>query len=233
MKEKDDILKKALEAIKQEQIHAGPSKDLADSTLKKLNQVSSQLPQEHFDKQVMLSKRFMIINNLVRIAATIILSISIGYAAGRLSTPKQPDIQQIRSELEPAIREQLLQDVTQYVQLGITSGYMQVKEELIEQSRLDLNQAALEILNTSGAMTNKLLEELINSIEDAQVQDRQWVVAAIQKIEQNRLEDKNQLGNAFVNFASRTDENMAVIAKFLSNTNPNDLVPKEIENQNN
>jgi hypothetical protein len=231
MKNKDGILNQAVKAIKQEQIPVGPPENLADETLEKLNQVSSQLPQHQFDKQVVSFQRLRLINSITRIAAVVILLISAGYAAGRLSAPKAPDMQQIRSELEPAIREKLLDEVTQYVQLGITSGYVQLREELTEQYRQDLTQAAAEILNTSGAMTNQSLDDLILAIATSQLQDRQWVAAELQQIELNRLEDKNQLGSAIVNFASWTDQNMAVISKFLSNTN--NLVPNEIENQNN
>ncbi len=238
MKEKDDILKKAIESIKQEQIPSGPSKDLTSATLQNMHEVSSTMPEEHFDKQVVASQRFMIINNLFRLAAVIILSISIGYAAGRFSAPKPPDIEQIRSKLEPAIREKLLDDVTQYVQLGLASNYVQIRQELTEQYRRDLNQAAIEILNTSSTITNQLLDELIQAIATSQLQDRQQFAAAIQKVEQNRLEDKTQLGSALFNFASatvqdlqQTQENVAVLAKILTSTN--EIVPDENENSNN
>ena len=237
MKEKDDILRKAIDTVKQEQIPAGPSKDLVDTTLQNINEVSSRIPEEDFDKQVVTSKRLMIINNLFRIAAVIVLSISIGYAAGRFSAPK-PDIEQIRSELEPAIREKLFDDVTQYVQLGLASNYVQIRQELTEQYRQDLNQASIEILNTSGTITNQLLDELIQAIATSQLQNRQQFAAAIQKVEQNRLEDKTQLGSALFNFASatvqdlqQTQENVAVLAKILTSTN--EIVPDENENSNN
>ena len=237
MKEKDEILKKAIESMKLEQIPEGPSKDLVDSTVQNINEISSNVPEEHFDEQVVTSQRFMIINNLFRLAAVIILSISIGYAAGRFSAPK-PDIEQIRSELEPTIREKLLNDVTQYVQLGLESNYVQTKQELTEQYRQDLNQASAEILNTSGAMTNQLLEELIQTIATSQLQNRQWVATVIQKTEKNRLEDRTQFGNALFNFASatvqdlqQTQQNVALLANFLTNTD--DLVPNDNENSEN
>ena len=225
MEDKNEILNKAVNAIRNEQIPAGPSEDLTNAALEKLNEVSSQLPREQFDKQVIFSKRFMIINNLTRIAAVIILSIAVGYAAGRISAPRSTDMEQMQANLEPVIRDKLLEEVTQYVQLGLASNYVQLKQELTEQYQKDLSQAALEILNTSGTITNNLLEELIQSFATAQLQDRQLVAAAIQKVEQNRIADKTQLGSALVNFASRTEQdlqqtqqNVALIANFLTNT---------------
>ena len=235
MKEKEDILNKAIDNVKQTLIPNGPPKDLVDATLEKLNRVSSQLNEEHIDRQVVFTKRFMLINNLLKFAASVLIFISIGYAAGRLSSPKALNIEQIRTELEPAIRVKLLEEVTQSVQIGLVTNYVQLKEELTEQYQNDLQQAALEILNTSSTLTNNLLKELIQSIATAQVQNRQWVAAALEQTEQNRIADKTVLGNVFLNFASQTTQdlqqtkqNVAILAKYLTNTNPN-----ETENSNN
>ena len=195
MKEKDDILKKAVDDMNPEQIPIGPSKELIDTTLKKLNGVSSQLPQEHFDKQVVFSKRVMMINNLVRIAAVVILSISIGYAAGRISASKSLDMENIQAELEPAIREKLLEDV----QIGLTSNYVQLREELTEQYMLDLRNVALEILNASGTITNNLLEKRMQTVSAAQIQNTQMITAALMQ----------------------TDQNVAVLAKYVTSTEKN------------
>ncbi|MBN1974315.1 MAG: hypothetical protein JW787_11795 [Sedimentisphaerales bacterium] len=228
MKDKDDTLKKAVDTLKQEQIPAGPPKDLTETTLEKLNQASSLLPEEHYNRQVVSNKRF-IISNLFRIAAAVILSISIGYAAGRISASKSPDMEQIRSELEPAIREKLLEDV----QLELANNYVVLREELTEQYQQNLRLAALEILNTSGTITNQLIEELIYAIATAQHQNRQWVAAALEQTELNRLQDKTQLGSALVNFAEKTGQDMALIANFLTNTNIENPNPNELENSNN
>jgi dGTP triphosphohydrolase len=131
--------------------------------------------------------------------------------------------------LEPAIREKLLEDV----QIGLASNYVKIKEELTEQYIQDLKLVSMEILNTSGTITNNLLEELIQSIATAQHQDRQWVAAALKQTELNRIQDKSQLGNAFLNFASRTEQDLALIATCLTDKvidNPNQ---NEIKNQNN
>ena len=240
MKEKEDILNKAVEDVKQTIVPNGPPKDLIDETLNKLNEIQSQSHEEHYDKQVTFSKRFMLINNLLRLAASVLVFIAIGYAAGRFSAPKPLNIEQIQTALEPAIREKLLKEVTQYVQIGLAGSYVQMKEEFTEQYQNDLKQAALEILNASSTITNNLLEELIQSIATAQVQNRQWIVAALEQTEQNRLADKTLLGNVFLNCASRTEQdlqqtqqNVAVLAKFLTDTNIDNMNLSEPENSNN
>jgi hypothetical protein len=240
MKENENNLEKAVEALKNGQIPSGPSKELADSTLTKLNQISEQSDEKDLAKQVVLSKRFKLINISFKVAAAVILLIAVGYTAGRISAPKPLDMEQIQTALEPAIREKVLEEVTQYVQLGLAGGYVQIREELTEQYQQDLRQAALEILTTSGTITNRLLQDLIYSIETAQFQNRQWTVAALEQIELNRLEDKDRLGNALVNFAvqteeefDRTQQNMALIAKILTDTQSDDLIQDEIENSSN
>ena len=243
MKENENNLEKAVEAIKNGQIPPGPSKDLADSTLTKLNQASEQSDKKDLTKQVVLSKRFKLINISFKIAAAVIFLIAIGYTAGRISAPKPLDMEQIQTALEPAIREKLLEEVTQYVQLGLDDGYVQIREELTEQYHQDLRQAAFEILTTSGTITNHLLQDLIYAIETAQRQNTQWTVAALEQVELNRLEDKDQWGNTLYNFAAnaaqteeelnRTQQNVELIAKILTEKQPDNLIQDEIENSRN
>jgi len=240
MKENENNLEKAVKALKNSKVPHGPSKDLTDSTLTKLNQVSEQSDKKEWTKQVVLSKRFKLINISFKIAAAVIFLIAIGYTAGRISAPKPLDMEQVQTALEPAIREKLLEEVTQYLQLGITSSYVQIREELTEQYQQDLRQAALEILTASGTITNRLLQDLIYSIETAQFQERRRTVAALEQIELNRLEDKGRLGNALFTFAAQTEEeldrtqqNMALIAKILSDRQSDSLIQNELENSNN
>ena len=240
MKNNDNTTEKAIEALKQSEIPDGPSKELVNTTLGKLHQISSQSENENFNKQSSHSEKYLLIKNLLRIAAIVIVFIAIGFFAGKISEPKQYDIAQIQNELEPAIREKLFNEVTQYVQLGITTGYVQLREELTEQYRQDLYQASHEILNASGTITNQLLEQLIQAIATTQVQERQLIAAALEQIELNRLEDKTQLGSALLTFASQTEqdllqtqENVALIAQFLTNTNTDNPIQNESENSNN
>ena len=231
MNEKEDFLNKAIGAVKNENIPNGPTQELSEITLEKLNEISKQLPDENIDKQVVLSKRFTMINNLMRIAAVIILSIIIGYAAGRISSSKT------QNQIESNIRAKLLEEVTQYVQESLVSNYVQIRQELTEQYKEELNIAAIEILNTSNNTTNHLIEELIQTVAAAQIQDRQWITTALRQNEINRLQDKSQLGSALINFASFTEQNLqqtqddvAIIANYLTDTNIDNTNTDEYEN---
>ena len=109
-----------------------------------------------------------------------------------------------------------------------------------EQYHQDLGQAAWEILNTSNEITNLQLEELIYAIDSAQAQERQWYAAALGQFELNRLEDRNQLGSTFINFAARTEQdlqntqqNIAFLAKYITDAQSDSVIPNELENSNN
>ena len=165
------------------------------------------------------------------------LLITAGYATGRFSGPRPPDMEQIRAALEPAIRQDLLDETKQYLQLSLANGYVRIKDELSQQYRQDLNRVALQSVAASNAVTNELLTELIGSIDEAQNQDRQWVVAALDQIESNRLHDRNQLSNAFVTFALQTEDELMRtkqdVAQVLSYAQPGLSIPDEIINSDN
>jgi len=207
MKENEDILKRAVEALKSEQIPAGPPKELTDATMAKLAEVSGGPDEATVGRRISISEKLKAAKGLAKVAAAAVLLIAAGYA-GRLSVPPPPDAEQLQATLEPAIRRALLAEMKNYLQLGLTNSYAQLRDELAEQYRRDLSQVAAQTLVASGAVTNRLLEDLIESINVAQIQDRQWMAAALEQIESNRLQDQSQLSNAFVSFAVRTEDEL-------------------------
>ena len=72
----------------------------------------------------------------------------------------------------------------------------------------DLNEYAVETLGACSAVTNQLLAELIESINAAQTQDRQWIVAALGRIELNRRQDKALFGNSLKTLALQTEDEL-------------------------
>ncbi len=230
MEENENNLEKAVRALKNEQVPPGPSQELADVTVAKLTEASGQSNNVNTGKRIWFIDWLKATNSFTKVAAAAVLLIIAGYAAGRLSAPRGPDAEQLRTVLEPAIRSRLLGEMKQYWQLALTSSYAQLKNELSQQYRSDLNQFAAYTLAASGAATNQLLEELIESINTAQTHDRQWVSAAFEQIELNRLRDNAQLSNAFASFAVQTEDELE---RLWSYTQPDSSVPNESENPNN
>ncbi len=233
-RESENILDKAVNALNDQQVPPGPPEELANSTIAKLTEVSGQTNSVPGGRRIRLIDRIKIPNSFTKVAAAAVLLIMAGYATGRLLSPKPPDVEQLRASLEPAIRQNILDEMKQYWQLGLTASYAQLKDDLAQQYRRDLNQFAAYTLAASGVATNQLLEELIESINTAQTQDRQWVAAALGEIELNRLQDNAQLSNAFATFAVQTEDEFQNMAQlFLSYTQPNSLVPYRFTDPNN
>jgi len=236
MKKSENIFKKAVKALKNELIPPGPPSELADATAAKLTEASGQPNTVTTGRRIRFIERLKATNSFTKVAAAAVLLIIAGYATGRLSAPRPPDAEQLQAVLEPAIRRNLLDEMKQYWQLALVSSYVQLKDDLTQQYRSDLNQFAAYTLAASGAATNQLLEELIESINTAQTQDRQWVAAAFEQIELNRLRDNAQLSNAFATFAVRTEDELLRtkqdMAQLLSYTQPDSSVPNESKNLN-
>jgi 3-dehydroquinate synthase class II len=236
MKEKENFLDKAADALVQTPVPPGPPQQTIDSTIAKLNEISSSIPPATSRRYLQILERLKAAKNLTRIAAAAVVLIAVGYIAGRASAPEPPDIQQLCSTLEPAIREELLDEMKQHWQLSAAATYAQLKDELAHQYRQDLSRFAAQILAASTAVTNQSLEDLIAAINAAQTQDRRWVTAALQQIESSRLQDKNQLADGLATLAVYTDDQLLRtkydIAKLLSNPQANTIRPNASETQN-
>jgi hypothetical protein len=229
MKEDEKFLKKAVEAIKNEPAGSNPPQEIIDATLAKLAESSDEYPPQ--TQKLFTGPNFT--HNLTKIAAAAVLFISVGYAAARFTTPRPPDIEQIRAALEPTIRANLLNEM----QLGLANCYVQLKDDLHQQYRQDLSQVAAQTLALSNSATNQLLEQLIEAINEAQMQDRQWFTAAVGEVEFNRQRDKAQLSNALYNLASQTEDEIQRTQQGLNklmNYNESDsLIPNNFENSSN
>ncbi len=236
MKKSKNIFEKAVKALKNELIPPGPPRELANATAAKLTEASGQPNTVTTGRRIRFIERLKATNSFTKVAAAAVLLIIAGYATGRLSAPPPPDVEQLQAALEPAIRQNLLDEMKQYWQLALVSSYVQLKDDLTQQYRSDLNQFAAYTLAASGAATNQLLEELIESINTAQTQDRQWVAAAFEQIELNRLRDNARLTNAFATFAVQTEDELQRtkqdMAQLLSYTRPGSSVPNESKNLN-
>ena len=237
MEENENKLEKAVEALKNQRIPPGPPQELTDSTIAKLAEIAEQTDTVQHKNRILIFEGLRATKGLTKIAAAAVLLIAAGYATGRLSAPRAPDMAQIRTALEPEIRKSLLDETKQYLQLGLANAYVRIQDELSQQYREDLRRAVLQSVAASNAVTNELLTELIESFNEAQNQDRQLVAAALGQIESNRQQDRTELSNALVTLALQTeDEIMRTkqdVAQFLSYTQPGFSVPEEIQNSDN
>ncbi len=234
MKEKEDILEKALEALKNEQIPSGPSQELMSETAVKL---ARQAEKAEVNEPIRLIERLKAIRSFSKVAAAAVLLILSGYAAGRLSGPQPPDIEQLRAAIEPSIRQNLLDEINHNMLTSLEKGYTQIKDELGRQYRQDLDRTAMQTLAASNTVTNQLLAKLIESINDSQLQERRLVAAALERIESNRLRDRSQLSSAVAALAVQTEDELIRtkkdVAHALSYALPESAAPFESDDPNN
>jgi hypothetical protein len=237
MKEDENILEKAVKSMKNGQVPPGPSDELIKATIDKLNNASEQPDTIEFNRRLRFTDRMMLLNSFVKFAAAAVFLIIAGFAAGRLTTTKPPDIEDIRASLEPSIHNRILSEMKQYMQLGLANSYVRLKDDLTEQYRQDLNQLAANIVAANGNMTNQLLENLIESIDAAQAQQQQLFAATIEQIELNRRRDNAQLSDALVTFATQTENELNQtkqdMAELLDYTRSEGFTPNELKNPNN
>jgi len=149
-------------------------------------------------------------NPITKFAAAAVLLITVGYTVGRVSAPQPLDVEELqatlesslRTSLEPAIREDLLEEMNDRWQSAFAANCAQFKDELQRQVRRDLTEFAAQTLAASGTLTNQRLMELIQLLEAARRREREQVAAALQQIEQ----DKIRLENGLLAIAARTSE---------------------------
>jgi hypothetical protein len=217
MEEPKDILDKAIDALANTDVPPGPSKELTDATVAKLAE-AAESSQDEF-KTIKFIDRIRPMKGLIKFAAAAVLLIACGYTAGRLSAPKTPDIEQLQAALEPAIRQNLLQEMGQYMQAGLAGGYAQIKNELQQQYRRDLSDFAIQTLAASSTVTNQRLQQLIDAINTSQTHERQWYATALETL---AVQTENQL--------QQTRQDMA---QLLSYTQPDSIGGDKSNNSNN
>ncbi len=230
-----DILDKAINALANTDLPPGPPPELTEATVAKLAETTRSSQQE--TGTIKITDRTRLIKGPIKIAAAILILIATGYAIGRLSASKAPDIEQLQAALEPAIRQNLLQEMDRYWQVSLSESYAQLKDELQQQYRRDLSDFAIQTLSASSAVTNDRLQELIDAINAAQTQDRRWFATALSQIEHNRLQDKTQLSAGLETLALQTEDQLQRtrrdMVQLLSYTQPSSQIPNKSRNSNN
>jgi len=234
MDENENTLEKAVDALKNDRIPPGPPQEVIESSITKLSEAAGQTDTIKLDSRIGIIDRLKASKSLAKIAAAAVLLIAAGYTAGRLSGSRPPDMEEIQAALEPKIRQKLLEETRQYVQLGLANSYARIQDELSQQYRQELNRVALQAVAASNAVTNELLTELIASFNEVQSQYRQQVAVALDQMESNRLKDRSELRDAFATFALQTEDELIRtkqdVAQFLSYTQPGQSNRDEIRN---
>lgn len=223
MEQDKDILGDAVDRLKRDTIAQKVPKVVVDETLRRLADAEA----DDLDR---VDVRRAPIGKAIRLALAAAALIGIGCVIGRVSGPAPVKMDKLRdalapslaASLEPAIRAKVVEDLQHRYQLALAATYVKVKEELTEQYRDDMNRYAVQTLAASNATTNRLLAELVESIDNAQAQDLTRIARVISRIEHNRIQDKTQFAAGLQALASRTEETRQVV-QLLAEVLPEDL----------
>lgn len=204
MEDNKDILEKAADVLKNEKIPPGPSQELVNKTMARLAETSEHSETIQLESRIRLRERLRAVNHLYKVAAAVILLLVGGYAVGRLSAPRPPDMKELQAALVPVIREELLDEINEQLQ----SSYASLTDSLDQKYQQDLKRVGMQILAASNTVTNERLAGLIESFNEYQAQERQWFTTMLERMESNRLQDSAVLSDALVTVAQQTKEEM-------------------------
>ncbi len=146
------------------------------------------------------------LRGIAKFAAAAVLLVVVGYAVGRLSAPAPPDIEELQAAL--AICRNVIVQLRNDLRMGLATCYDRLSDELSRQQREDMAQFASLTLSAYNSRTNDLLAELIESINAAQTEERQWFTAALEQVEADRLRADAQLSTAFTTLAVQTQDEL-------------------------
>lgn len=181
-----------------------PSPDAAQRAVQNVRETLANTKQEreNIGRKIL---RMVSNGHSVKIAAAAILLIAVGFIAGRLLAPTQPDMETLQAALEPAITKDVLAQINEQWQKEYARNYTQIKDDLSRQMSLEIAEITEQTLAASGRITDQRMKELIQLIEAARVKDRQWIAAALEQIELNRRQDNARIGS-LVTFAAQTNQ---------------------------
>jgi homoserine dehydrogenase len=180
--------------------------------------------------------RTIVKSRISKLAAAAVLLIGFGYVGGWFSSRWLLDTEELKSALESDIRQNLLVEINHDRKLALANYHNDLREqvdelraEINQQHRRDLNEFAVKTLAASSAVTNQLLRDLIKNIAVLQTRDRQLVVSALNQMESNRIQDKTRFRNGLAAVAVQTADELRQtkldVAKFIVQAQPDRLKP--------
>lgn len=235
MKHKKDPLSEAIDALANIDVPPGPPQEVVDATIAKLAAAIGE-PVEPSVRSLKTARRIRITPDLIKFAAAAVVLISAGYLIGRLSAPKPMDADELYAAVAPAIQRDLLEPMYGRWLLALANHSSELEDKLRTEFRQDLNQFAVQTLTASGAATNQVIRELVESVQASQMQQRRSVVAALRQIELDRMRDKAELAGGLETLAVLTGDELQRtkedIVQLLAYNQPTGLNPNIYENPN-
>ena len=178
-----------------------PSKESADRAIQKIR--DALIASE--GRRVRLAPPSLI-GRVMKLAAAAVLMIGAGFIGGRLSTPQPLDVQDLqaalesslKSSLEPTIRQEMLAEMDNLLQLALAANSDALKQELAQQVHRDMETFAEQTFTAIGNLTEQRLMEFAQMLEAARIKERQHVAAAFDYM-------GSRFGDGLLTLATRRD----------------------------
>ncbi|MFC1760688.1 hypothetical protein ACFL6U_01245 [Planctomycetota bacterium] len=135
---------------------------------------------------------------ILRVAATILIVLGLGFWGGRLSSDNQPNLKQLRADLEASLTQQCLGTVE--------AGYQQLRQDILAQLHQDMEVLAGQTLVASKQITDQQVLRMIRLIDETRLRDRQHIAAAFEQLESKRLQDMEQLSSGLQHLATHSNQ---------------------------
>ena len=150
------------------------------------------------------------LGSLSRVAAVVLVVLTLGFALGRFSVPPTLDVEGLRLELEASLRQDVIEPIGVQWHATLQAKCDQLRTEILQQLHQDMGDFATRTLAASRSITDQRMTQLILLIEAARERDRRRVAFALEQIETNRQRDRVQLGSGLQLLASRSVESADV-----------------------
>jgi anti-sigma factor RsiW len=149
---------------------------------------------------------------LMRWSAAAVILLGAGVWAGWLGASNAVDPEALQREIEtsltaslkPMIEQDLRQQLSQEMVVTLANYRAQVSEALYQQIQLQLKEYAIQTLTVSGAQTNQLLEQLLEAVKVAHLEERLEERKIYGRIVNQLGTEQEQLRNEFALFAQET-----------------------------
>jgi hypothetical protein len=141
------------------------------------------------------------------VAAASVL-IVFGFLAGRAFNPSI-DVDRLQKQwvatVQPQMEANITSSVVKTLRPEIVNEYAAMQDALSDQINVQLTAYAEQTIMRNDLQTYRLLTELIEAIESAQVQNQQWALTAMAELESQRLKDQQAVQNQVAVLAAYTD----------------------------
>ena len=207
-----DRLDKAVEAVKNTPVPAGPSQDLADRTLAQLG--TAMQDRQEAGRQRCWARWAPLARPLWPVAAAAALVLA-GFLAGRLTGPKalgQQDLAVLERSLEGRLRDAVASDV----QAAQVQAYRRMMSDVNEVLDRRISLVAGGVLAASNTANNQVIRDLVQIIRANQIQQHNEFTAALEWIEADRIHKQAQLTSSFASFAVATEQNLRQTTDYLA-----------------